>query len=147
MSIRELITPDTVTLDLKAGTPEEAMAELGALLVRSGAVTDLDAYLQAVKAREALGTTAVGFGVAIPHGKSSGVRRAAVAFGRSRSTLEWESLDGEPVQMVFLIAAPDGAHDLHLKALSQLARLLMHEEVRQKLLTAESPADVVNALQ
>ncbi|MBP2017818.1 fructose-specific phosphotransferase system IIA component [Symbiobacterium terraclitae] len=147
MSIRELITPETVTLDLKAGTPEEAMAELGALLVKTGAVTDLETYLQAVKAREALGTTAVGFGVAIPHGKSGGVSRAAVAFGRSRSGLAWESLDGEPVQMVFLIAAPDGAHDLHLKALSQLARLLMHEEVRQKLLTAESPADVVNALQ
>jgi len=147
MSIRELITPGTVTLDLKAGSPEEAMAELGALLVASGAVTDLDTYLQAVKAREAMGTTAVGFGVAIPHGKSGAVSRAAVAFGRSRSALNWESLDGEPVKMVFLIAAPDGAHDLHLKALSQLARLLMHEEVRQKLLAAESAADVINALQ
>ena len=147
MSIRELITPGTVTLDLKAGSPEEAMAELGALLVASGAVTDLDTYLQAVKAREAMGTTAVGFGVAIPHGKSGAVSRAAVAFGRSRSALNWESLDGEPVKMVFLIAAPDGAHDLHLKALSQLARLLMHEEVREKLLTAASPADVIAALQ
>mgnify|MGYP000850523421 CR=1 FL=1 len=146
MSIRELITPETVTLDLKAERPEEAMAELGALLVRSGAVSDLDAYLEAVKAREAQGTTAVGFGVAIPHGKSSAVSRAAVAFGRSRSSLEWESLDGEPVKMVFLIAAPDGAHDLHLKALSQLARLLMHEDVRGKLLSAATPADVVNAL-
>ena len=146
MSIRELITPGTVTLDLKAGSPEEAMAELGALLVASGAVTDLDTYLQAVKAREAMGTTAVGFGVAIPHGKSGAVSRAAVAFGRSRGTVQWESLDGEPVRMVFLIAAPDGAHDLHLKALSQLARLLMHEEVRAKLLAAENPVDVVNAL-
>jgi fructose-specific phosphotransferase system IIA component len=147
VSIRELITPETITLDLKAGRPEEAMAELGSLLVASGAVTDLETYLEAVKAREAQGTTAVGFGVAIPHGKSSAVSRAAVAFGRSRGALQWESLDGEPVKMVFLIAAPDGAHDLHLKALSQLARLLMHEEVREKLLTAASPADVIAALQ
>lgn len=147
MSIRELITPDTITLDLKAGRPEEAMAELGALLAATGAVRDLDTYLEAVKSREAQGTTAVGFGVAIPHGKSGAVSRAAVAFGRSRTRLEWESLDGEPVRMVFLIAAPEGAHDLHLKALSQLARLLMHEDVRQKLLTAETPADVIDALQ
>jgi PTS system, fructose subfamily, IIA component len=146
LSIQDLISPETVTLDLKARTPEEAMAELGSLLVKSGAVTDLPTYLQAVKAREALGTTAVGFGVAIPHGKSGAVSRAAVAFGRSRGTVQWESLDGEPVRMVFLIAAPDGAHDLHLKALSQLARLLMHEEVRTKLLAAENPVDVVNAL-
>ncbi|MFO7274726.1 MAG: PTS sugar transporter subunit IIA [Bacillota bacterium] len=147
MSIRELLTPETITLDLKARSPEEAMTELGTLLVATGAVADLETYLEAVKAREAQGTTAVGFGVAIPHGKSQAVRRAAVAFGRSRSTLQWESLDGEPVQMVFLIAAPDGAHDLHLKALSQLARLLMHEDVREKLRSAASPADVLAALE
>jgi len=146
MNIQELITPEIISMDLKARRPDEAMQELGALMAAAGMVDDLDAYLQAVREREALGTTAVGFGVAIPHGKSNAVRRAAVAFGRSVRGIEWESLDGGPVHMVFLIAAPDGANDLHLQALAQLARLLMHEDVRQKLLAAQSPDDVLRAL-
>ena len=146
MSISELISADLITLDLKAQKAEEAMAELAALLVKSGAVSDVDVYLDAVKAREALGTTAVGFGVAIPHGKSAGVARAAVAFGRAPAGLQWESLDDEPVRMVFLIAAPEGADNVHLKALAQLARLLMHEEVRQRLLAANNATEVLGAL-
>lgn len=147
MSIRELTSPSAVNLDLQATDTESAIQELGALLAATGAVTDLPAYLAAVLAREAHGTTAVGFGVAIPHGKSPGVARAAVAFGRVAHRLQWPSLDDEPVRMVFLIAAPDGANDLHLKALSQLARMLMHEEVREKLLSARTPEEVIAALQ
>jgi fructose-specific phosphotransferase system IIA component len=146
MNIKELMNEQVIALDLQARTREAAMDELAALLVKDGAVVDLPAYMQAVRNREALGTTAVGFGVAIPHGKSAGVARAAVAFGRSAGGVAWPSLDDEPVQMVFLIAAPEGAHDLHLKALAQLARMLMHDEFRQKLLNAPTPAEVLEAL-
>ena len=146
MSIQALISPDAITLNLQARDPESAMRELGALLEQNGAVADLSTYLDAVRKREALGTTAVGFGVAIPHGKSAGVARAAVAFGRADHGLAWESLDGDPVRMVFLIAAPEGANDAHLKALSQLARMLMHEEFRQQLLAAHTPDQVLAAL-
>lgn len=146
MSVNELITPATITLDLKATTPEAAIRELGALLEQAGAVTDLDFYLTAVREREAKGTTAVGFGVAIPHGKSAGVARAALAFGRANHDLAWESLDDEPVRMVFLIAAPEGANDLHLRALSQLARHLMHEEFRHRLMNATTPEAIREGL-
>jgi len=146
MNIKDLMNEGVITLDLKAQTRDEAINELGDLLVKDGAIADLCTYLQAVQSREALGTTAVGFGVAIPHGKSAGVARAAVAFGRSASGVQWPSLDDGPVQMVFLIAAPEGAHDLHLKALAQLARMLMHEEVRDRLLNAPTPAEVQEAL-
>lgn len=146
MTVKDLMTPAMVNLSLKATTPEEAFVELGRLLAASGAVTDLDTYLDAVRAREALSTTAVGFGVAIPHGKSTGAARAAVAFGRAPAGLKWPSLDDEPVQMVFLIAAPEGAENVHLKALSQLARMLMHEEVRQRLLAADTPTALLEVL-
>lgn len=146
MSIRELINPATITLDLQARTPEEAFRELGGLLEQAGAVSDLDAYLDAVRERESKSTTAVGFGVAIPHGKSAGVNRAAIAFGRANHDLAWESLDGEPVRMVFLIAAPEGANDLHLRALAQLARQLIHEEFRHRLMTAATPEAILDGV-
>lgn len=146
MDIRELIHPATVDLDLAARDRDEAIRALAGLLAAGGAVTDLEAYLAAVRAREEHGTTAVGFGVAIPHGKSAGVARAAVAFGRAPRGLEWPALDAEPVRLVFLIAAPEGAHDVHLRALAQLARMLMHEEVRNKLLAARTPEDAIAAL-
>ncbi len=146
MSIKELMTPDAITLNLQATDAESAIAELAGLLESTGAVSDKQTYLEAVYAREKHGTTAVGFGVAIPHGKSAGVQRAAVAFGRSAGGLKWESMDGQPVHLVFLIAAPEGANDEHLRALSQLARMLMHEETRQKLLVAENPQQIREAL-
>ncbi|MFZ5815960.1 MAG: PTS sugar transporter subunit IIA [Bacillota bacterium] len=147
MSIRELISPATVSLDLRARTADEAFVELGGLLEAAGVVSDLNRYLGAVREREAKGTTAVGFGVAIPHGKSAGVLRAGIAFGRANHDLVWESLDGEPVRMVFLIAAPEGANDLHLRALSQLARQLMHAEFRTRLTTARTPSDLLEGIQ
>lgn len=145
-AIRDLISPCSITLNLQATDAGGAIQELAALLAREGAVTDLAAYLAAVRAREALGTTAVGFGVAIPHGQSAGVARAAVAFGRAPDGLAWASLDGAPVRLVFLIAAPDGARDVHLQALAQLARLLMHEDFRTRLVAAATPAEVLAAL-
>ena len=146
MSIKELISPEAISLELQATDADSAIKELAAVLARNGAVSDLDTYVEAVRARENHSTTAVGFGVAIPHAKSTGVARAAVAFGRAKGGLNWSSLDGEPVHMVFLIAAPEGANDVHLKALAQLARMLMHEEVREALLAANTPDEVLAAL-
>ena len=147
MSMKELITPDLVTLNLQARTPDEAFVELGNLLARAGAVPQLDTYLESVRTREALGTTAMGFGVAMPHGKSPGCSRAAIAFGRAPAGIPWPSLDDQPVRLVFLIAAPEGGENAHLRAVSQLARQLMQPEVRQRLLTADSADAVLAALQ
>jgi fructose-specific phosphotransferase system IIA component len=146
VSIKALISPETISLELQATDADSAIQELASVLARSGAVSDLSAYVADVRTRERHSTTAVGFGVAIPHAKSAGVARAAVAFGRAKTGLHWNSLDGESVHMVFLIAAPEGANDVHLKALAQLARMLMHEEVRDSLLTAGSPDQVLAAL-
>lgn len=146
-AIHELIRPAFVTLNLQAKDAASAARELAELLNKGGVISDLSTYLAAVNAREAHSTTAVGFGVAIPHGKSAGVVRAAVAFGRANHDLDWESLDGSPVRMVFLIAAPEGANDEHLRALSQLARMLMDDEVRQQLLDASTPERLIAALQ
>jgi fructose-specific phosphotransferase system IIA component len=147
MSIRELIHAGLINLELQAQDAESAVTELAGLLARDGAVADLDRYVTAVREREKHSTTGVGFGVAIPHGKSAAVRRAAVAFGRTRQGLEWNALDGQPVHLVFLIAAPEDADNVHLRALSHLARKLMDEGFREGLRTAATPEQVLSLLE
>lgn len=145
-SLSHLLDESLVTLELRATEREAAIRELAGLLDRAGKLADVDSYVAAVLAREALGTTAVGMGVAIPHGKSAAVRQAAVAFGRSRAGVDFAAPDGRRVDLVFLIAAPEGAHDLHLQALARLARRLMHDEVRAALRQARTAGEVVRAL-
>lgn len=146
LMLEELLNESLIELDLQATDRESAIRELAALLDRAGKLADVEEYVAAVLAREALGTTAVGMGVAIPHGKSAAVREAAVAFGRSRAGVEFAAPDHRPVDLVFLIAAPEGAHDLHLQALARLARRLMHDQVRAALRQARTPGEVVRAL-
>ncbi|HEY8394335.1 MAG TPA: fructose PTS transporter subunit IIA [Thermaerobacter sp.] len=144
--LRHLLDESLVTLELEATERAAAIRELAGLLHRAGKLVDVEEYVAAVMAREALGSTAVGLGVAIPHGKSAAVRQAAVAFGRSRTGVDFAAPDGRPVDLVFLIAAPEAAHDLHLQALARLARRLMHDEVRAALRQARTAGEVVRAL-
>lgn len=146
VSLSHLLDESLVTLELRATEREAAIRELAGLLDRAGKLADLDSYVAAVLAREALGTTAVGMGVAIPHGKSAAVRQAAVAFGRSRTGVDFSAPDGRAVDLVFLVAAPEGAHDLHLQALARLARRLTHDEVCAALRQARTAGEVVRAL-
>ncbi|BDG59485.1 PTS sugar transporter subunit IIA [Caldinitratiruptor microaerophilus] len=146
LALGELLDERLITLDLQATEREGAIRELAGLIDRAGKLADRDEYVNAVLAREALGSTGVGHGVAIPHGKSPAVREAAVAFGRSRTGVDFAAPDGRPADLVFLIAAPEGAHDLHLKALAHLARRLVHDEVREALRQAGSAHEVVRVL-
>ncbi|GAB6876902.1 PTS sugar transporter subunit IIA [Thermaerobacter litoralis] len=145
-ALNDLLDESLVTLELKASHREAAIWELAGLLDRAGKLVDIEKYVAAVMAREALGTTAVGMGVAIPHGKSAAVRTAAVAFGRAPAGVDFGAPDGAPVDLIFLIAAPEGAHDVHLQALANLARRLMHDEVRAALRQARTSGEVIKAL-
>ena len=145
--ISDLLDPRWMTLDLQARDREEAIRELAGLLERAGKLDDPEQFVAAVLARESQGSTAVGMGVAIPHGKSPAVREAAVAFGRSSRGVDFPAPDDQPVDLVFLIAAPEGAHDWHLQALARLARRLMHDDVRAALRAARAPEEVIRALE
>jgi fructose-specific phosphotransferase system IIA component len=113
-------------------------------MAEEGRLSDPDSYVQAVLAREEeTGGTGMESGIAIPHAKSAGVARPAIAFARSSRGLDFGAEDGTPADLVFLIAAPEGADELHVKMLSRLARRLVHEQFRARLRQAATPDEVV----
>ncbi|MNW27649.1 PTS system fructose-specific EIIABC component [compost metagenome] len=147
MNIHDLLTEETIFLPLESGSKEDVIRRMVEGLQKTGAVTDAESYVQAVLTREQSSSTGIGFGVAIPHGKSSGVARAGLAFARMADPTEWESLDDQPVSIVFLIAVPaENVGNEHLQILVALSRKLIHEDFRNSLLQAKTPAEVTEVL-
>ncbi len=140
--MRDLLKPEFIHFDLQATTKNTAIRELTNAFVTKGVVKNDSVYLAAVMKREEESTTGIGFGVAIPHGKSAAVTKPALGFGRSQRGIEYDSMDNKPVHLVFLIAVPETSNDEHLRILSQLSRKLMHEEVRQKLMTVTTVEEI-----
>lgn len=132
--IRDVLKPAFINFDLQATDKLTAISELANTFVSEGVVTNESVYLKAVMKREEESTTGIGFGVAIPHGKSAAVTEPSLAFGRSQAGIQYDSMDGKPVHLMFLIAVPETSNDEHLRILSKLSRKLMHEDVRQKLM-------------
>lgn len=147
MEIKEVLREKLMIFDLKATDKQAVILELVEKLAQEGLLSDQQAFLEAVLAREQESTTGIGMGIAIPHGKSKAVIDTAIVFGRSSQGIDYESLDGEKSHLFFLIAVPEGANNDHLKILSQLSRKLMHEEIREMLLKADAPEDVIKAFE
>lgn len=104
-------------------------------------------YVQAVLEREALITTGVGLGIAVPHGKSAAVREPAIAFGKSEAGLDWASVDGEPVRLIFLLAVPEEAGGVeHLQILARLSRMLIDEGFRRDLMSGTTPEEILEVM-
>ena len=144
----KIIEQDLIELQLETTDKKTAIQQLAQLLQQAGRVGDGAEFIAAVEAREAVASTGIGFGLAIPHGKSAAVQTASVAFGRSQAGIEWQAHDGEAVQLVFLIAVPQqAATNQHLKILAALSRKLMHEEFRRQLLECSEPTTVLSVLQ
>ncbi|MBM7580343.1 PTS fructose transporter subunit IIABC [Jeotgalibacillus terrae] len=143
MKITDLLTKQTINLNLKSEEKQGTIDEMVSLLDRAGKLNDAKAYREAIQAREDQTTTGIGEGVAIPHAKTKAVKDPAIAFGRSVEGLDYESLDGQPSHLVFMIAATEGANDTHLQALSRLSVLLLKDEVKQGLLDAKTEDDVI----
>jgi fructose-specific phosphotransferase system IIA component len=138
-SIEELINPSLVSVDMAATERRVAIEELAKLLEADGRVSDVPAYVDAVWAREQeTGGTGMESGIAIPHAKSPAVVRPSVAFGRNVAGVDFGAEDGTKADLIFLIAAPEGADDLHVRVLSRLARRLIHEGFRTALREAGS---------
>lgn len=141
MLLTELLNPARVKVPLAAGNKEAALEELVGILAAAGAVTDPAAVLRAVHKREEELTTAIGGGVAIPHGKVEGVGDLVMAAGITREPIDFAALDGQPVRLVFLLAGPESAAGAHVKALSRISRLVRREDLRQRLVGAASPQE------
>lgn len=142
MKILDIVSPGGVLGNLRAETKEgvlREMAEAAAAGVPSLSAQDLTSILME---RESLGSTGIGDGVAIPHGKVPGLNRLIAVFGRSRVGVQFHSIDGKPAQLFFLIVAPEQSAGMHLKALARVSRLLKDARLRQDLLAAPDTDDL-----
>lgn len=141
--LKQYLNKENVRLNLNATTKQEILAELVQALVENGIVQESAPLLDALLDREALGSTGIGYGVAIPHGRCQEVSQPTVVFGRTRQEIEFDSIDGKPARIFFLLVAPDNGGNDHLYLLAKIARLMKDEESREKLLSVESPEEVV----
>lgn len=143
MRITELLTKDTILLSMSGTGKLDAINDLVGQLDKAGKLNNRSAFKDAILKREEQSTTGIGDGIAIPHAKTSAVREPAIAFGKSEAGVDYESLDGQPAHLFFMIAAPEGANNTHLEALSRLSSILMNEEARKKLQNAAAAEEVI----
>lgn len=147
MTIEDVTGPSLMSVDLQATDRRQAIEELAGLLRSDGRLSDPEPFVAAVLAREEeTGGTGMESGIAIPHGKSPSVTRPSVAFGRSAEGIDFGAEDGTKADLIFLIAAPEGADDAHVTLLSRLARRLIHESFRDSLRAARTPEDVFEVI-
>lgn len=146
MQITDYLRPEGILLDAQVQDKAEAIHKLVELMQRYGNLEDPQAYEADVLRREAQGTTGVGGGIAIPHGKSASVRTPGVTAMTVRGGLAYDALDGAAVRLLFLIAVPDTASDLHIQVLAQLAKLLMDPGLRTELLDATTPQEFLDCI-
>ena len=133
MKILDILAPSAIIPAMRAATKSEALQELAALLSSLHPELDRARLVQVLLDREALGSTAIGEGIAIPHGKMPGVTNVMAAFGRSPNGLPFDSLDGNPTRLFFLLVAPEDSAGIHLKALARVSRLLKDKSFRDRL--------------
>ena len=143
MKIQDLLRKDVMMLDLQATEKTAVIEEMIKSLVDHGYVADFETFKEGILAREALTSTGLGDGIAMPHSKNSAVKEATVLFAKSNKGVDYESLDGQPTDLFFMIAAPEGANDTHLAALAELSQYLMKDGFADKLRQVTSPDQVI----
>ena len=143
MKIQDLLKKDVMLLDLQATSKEAVIDEMITSLVDKGYVTDFEVFKTGILNREAQTTTGLGDGIAMPHAKNAAVKEATVLFAKSNKGVDYASLDGQPTDLFFMIAAPEGANDTHLAALAELSKYLMKPGFADKLRSVSSPEEVI----
>ena len=143
MKIQDLLRKDVMLLDLQATEKKAVIEEMIQSLVNHGYVTDFETFKEGILVREALTSTGLGDGIAMPHSKNAAVKEATVLFAKSNKGVDYESLDGQPTDLFFMIAAPEGANDTHLAALAELSQYLMKDGFADKLRQVTSPDQVI----
>ena len=147
MDISSVLNVKNIKLNMMAKSKEEAIEELAELLVSDGAVINKDVFLKDVWLREEQGSTGFENHIAIPHGKSSGVTRTALAIGRSQHQIPWETMDGSDVRCIILFAVSlVDQNATHIRLLSQVSGSLADEEIVEKLLKEDSPQKIIDLL-
>jgi fructose-specific phosphotransferase system IIA component len=147
MVMKELINLSLINLILKAKTKQDAIEELATLLLDQDIVDDFKGFLDDIYAREAIFSTGIGYGIAIPHAKSKHVKKPSVAFARSDEGVWFDAMDSKNANLFFMIAMPEDGTNAHLKVLAMLSRKLMHESFREALLEAKTNEEALALLE
>ena len=146
MLLTDLLSPERIRIPLQSRSKDELLEELVELITRENRVDDPGDVLRAVREREAVLSTGIGNGVAIPHGKSPAVPELRMAAGLTAEPVDFDALDGQPVRLFFMLVGPESAAGPHIKALSRISRLVRKESVRQRLVSARDAEDFYRAL-
>jgi nitrogen PTS system EIIA component len=133
MKVLDILDPAAIVPEMRANSKPEALQELAAVLAKIHPNLDQERLVEVLLEREELGSTAIGEGIAIPHGKLPGIGGVVAAFGRSTRGIDFDSLDGSPTRLFFLLVAPEDSAGVHLKALARISRLLKDRAFRERL--------------
>jgi PTS system nitrogen regulatory IIA component len=142
MKIAELLQPAAIAANLKGTTKTEVLGELADALLNVEGSLDRDDVIRVLQERERLGSTGIGDGVAIPHGKLKTLDRLLISFGRSRTGIDFDSMDSKPAHLFFLLVAPEESVGVHLKTLARISKLLKNPEVRRRLIDGGNANDL-----
>jgi len=147
MKIMDILVREAVVLDLASTEKDEALAEMAGALAAAEPSLDRDKLLAVLRDRESLQSTGIGEGVAIPHGKIPGLSRLVASFARSRRGVDFDSIDGQPTHLFFVLVVPEHSGGQHLKALARISRFFRDAAFRSRLQEAESLEDVCRAIE
>ncbi len=147
MKISDILVRDASILDLVSTTKDDLLAEMARSLAAAEPALEAEALLNVLREREALQSTGIGEGVAIPHGKVPGLDRLVAAFARSTRGVDFDSIDGQPTQLLFLLIVPEQSGGQHLKALARISRFFRDASFREKLLGAGDLEEIFRAIE
>src|SRR3984957_3283036 len=146
MRLTEILKPQNILVPMQAKTKNEAIGELVALLAKNNEIQDAKAVLDAVLERETPRTTGIGNGLAIPHGKCSGTNQLVMAIGKLDAPIDFQSIDGRPVSLIWLLTSPPDKTGPHIHALARISRLMTIDKFRQALSLAKTPREIYDAI-
>ena len=146
MKLSEILEENHIIPDLKARDKKGVLEELAETIVSHEPSVDKRALVRVLLERERLGSTGIGEGVAIPHGKFNGISQPVISFGRSRKGLDFESMDGQPAFLFFLLVAPENSASIHLKALAKIAKILKNSSFRQVLMEVQTREELYKTI-
>jgi fructose-specific phosphotransferase system IIA component len=146
MRLSDILKPINIKVPLAAATKTQAISELVGLLEQNQQINDAKKVLEAVLDREATRTTGIGNGLAIPHGKCNGTADLVMAVGKAATPIDFQSIDGRPVSLIWLLASPNEKTGAHIHALARISRLMTIDKFRQSLANAGSSQEVFDAI-
>lgn len=144
MRIKDILSPESMIMDLKATSKDEAINEMADLEVATGIVNNKEKFVESIWSREKESTTGIGSGIAMPHARNEYINKARVLFAKSEKGVDFDSLDQQPVHLFFMITAPAGADNTHLQALAKLSSLLINPDLVEKLKAAKTADEVID---